>query len=122
MRPVDKRFHSTIISRIKVMAELDIAEKRVHGRSLRSACAARRSTSMSIMPSVHGEDAVIRIDKESISDSSPARSTSSAGRKRRCAGSGAIREPRHGARHGADGSGKTTRGRAVESRRLKTRS
>ena len=29
MRPIDKRFHSTIISRVKVMAELDIAEKRV---------------------------------------------------------------------------------------------
>ena len=26
MRPIDKRFHSTIISRVKVMAELDIAE------------------------------------------------------------------------------------------------
>ena len=29
MRPVDKRFHSAILSRVKVMAELDIAEKRV---------------------------------------------------------------------------------------------
>ena len=29
MRPIDKRFHGPIISRIKVMAELDIAEKRV---------------------------------------------------------------------------------------------
>src|SRR5262245_24630850 len=29
MRPIDKRFHSTILSRVKVMAELDIAEKRV---------------------------------------------------------------------------------------------
>ena len=29
MRPIAKRFHSSIISRIKVMAELDIAEKRV---------------------------------------------------------------------------------------------
>src|SRR5204862_6198870 len=27
--PIDKRHHSTIISRIKVMSELDIAEKRV---------------------------------------------------------------------------------------------
>ena len=29
MKPIDKQHHSTIISRIKVMAELDIAEKRV---------------------------------------------------------------------------------------------
>ena len=29
MEPIDKRYHSTIISRIKVMSELDIAEKRV---------------------------------------------------------------------------------------------
>ena len=38
MRPIDKRFHSTIISRIKVMAELDIAEKRDSaGRPLQAA-------------------------------------------------------------------------------------
>src|SRR5262245_62057690 len=29
MNPIDKRHHSTIISRVKVMAELDIAEKRI---------------------------------------------------------------------------------------------
>ena len=29
MRPIDKQFHSAVLSRIKVMAELDIAEKRV---------------------------------------------------------------------------------------------
>src|SRR2546427_595179 len=29
MGPSDKRFHSSLISRIKVMSELDIAEKRV---------------------------------------------------------------------------------------------
>ena len=40
MRPIDKRFHSTIISRVKVMAELDIAEKRVPaGRPLQAAAA-----------------------------------------------------------------------------------
>ena len=71
MPPIDKRHHSTIISRIKVMAELDIAEKRVpqdgrfklrlHGKTI--------DFRVSIMPSVHGEDAVIRIlDKESISE------------------------------------------------------
>src|SRR5262245_55552988 len=29
MDPIDKRFHSSILSRIKVMSELDIAEKRI---------------------------------------------------------------------------------------------
>jgi type IV pilus assembly protein PilB len=70
MKPIAREHHSTIISRIKVMAELDIAEKRVpqdgrfrvriRGRSI--------DFRVSIMPSVHGEDAVIRIlDKESLS-------------------------------------------------------
>jgi type II secretory ATPase GspE/PulE/Tfp pilus assembly ATPase PilB-like protein len=70
MKPIAKEHHSTIISRIKVMAELDIAEKRVpqdgrfrvriRGRSI--------DFRVSIMPSAHGEDAVIRIlDKESLS-------------------------------------------------------
>ncbi len=70
MKPIAKEHHGTIISRIKVMAELDIAEKRVpqdgrfririRGRSI--------DFRVSIMPSVHGEDAVIRIlDKESLS-------------------------------------------------------
>ncbi|HKV99165.1 MAG TPA: GspE/PulE family protein [Vicinamibacterales bacterium] len=71
MRPVDKRFHSTIISRIKVMAELDIAEKRVpqDGRFKLRVRGKAIDFRVSIMPSVHGEDAVIRIlDKESISE------------------------------------------------------
>ena len=70
MKPIAKEHHSTLISRIKVMAELDIAEKRIpqdgrfrvrlRGRSI--------DFRVSIMPSVHGEDAVIRIlDKESLS-------------------------------------------------------
>jgi len=70
MKPMAKEHHSTIISRIKVMAELDIAEKRVpqdgrfrvkiRGRSI--------DFRVSVMPSVHGEDVVIRIlDKESLS-------------------------------------------------------
>src|SRR4029077_16837247 len=71
MRPIDKRFHSTIISRVKVMAELDIAEQRIPPDG-RFQLRLPRNTShfrVSIMPSVHGEDAVIRIlDKESISD------------------------------------------------------
>ncbi|MCL4811008.1 MAG: GspE/PulE family protein [Vicinamibacteraceae bacterium] len=71
MRPIDKRFHSPIISRVKVMAELDIAEKRVpqDGRFKLRMRGKTIDFRVSIMPSVHGEDAVIRIlDKESISE------------------------------------------------------
>jgi type IV pilus assembly protein PilB len=71
MRPIDKRFHSTIISRVKVMAELDIAEKRVpqDGRFKLRLPEKTIDFRVSVMPSVHGEDAVIRIlDKESISE------------------------------------------------------
>src|SRR6188768_1314668 len=71
MRPIDKRFHSTIISRIKVMAELDIAEKRVpqDGRFKLRLPEKTIDFRVSVMPSVHGEDAVIRIlDKESMSE------------------------------------------------------
>ena len=71
MRPIDKRFHSPIISRVKVMAELDIAEKRVpqDGRFRLRLPEKTIDFRVSIMPSVHGEDAVIRIlDKESINE------------------------------------------------------
>ncbi len=71
MRPIAKQFHSPIISRIKVMAELDIAEKRVpqDGRFRLKVPGKTIDFRVSIMPSVHGEDAVIRIlDKESISE------------------------------------------------------
>ena len=71
MRPIDKRFHGPIISRIKVMAELDIAEKRVpqDGRFRLRIRGKTIDFRVSIMPSVHGEDAVIRIlDKESLSE------------------------------------------------------
>ena len=71
MRPIDRRFHSPIISRIKVMAELDIAEKRVpqDGRFKLRVRGKTIDFRVSIMPSVHGEDSVIRIlDKESISE------------------------------------------------------
>jgi type II secretory ATPase GspE/PulE/Tfp pilus assembly ATPase PilB-like protein len=71
MNPIDKRHHSTIISRIKVMSELDIAEKRVpqDGRFKLRVRGKAIDFRVSIMPSVHGEDAVIRIlDKESMSE------------------------------------------------------
>ncbi len=68
MKSIDKRHHSTIISRIKVMSELDIAEKRVpqDGRFKVRFSGRTIDFRVSIMPTVHGEDAVIRIlDKES---------------------------------------------------------
>jgi type II secretory ATPase GspE/PulE/Tfp pilus assembly ATPase PilB-like protein len=71
MRPIAKQFHSSIISRLKVMAELDIAEKRVpqDGRFKVRMPGKTIDFRVSIMPSVHGEDAVVRIlDKESISE------------------------------------------------------
>jgi type II secretory ATPase GspE/PulE/Tfp pilus assembly ATPase PilB-like protein len=71
MRPIAKQHHGAIISRIKVMSELDIAEKRVpqDGRFKLRVPGKTIDFRVSIMPSVHGEDAVIRIlDKESISE------------------------------------------------------
>ncbi|MBT9507754.1 GspE/PulE family protein [Rhodoferax sp.] len=60
-----------IISRIKVMAELDIAERRVpqDGRFKVAANGREIDIRVSIMPSIHGEDAVLRIlDKQRLSD------------------------------------------------------
>jgi type II secretory ATPase GspE/PulE/Tfp pilus assembly ATPase PilB-like protein len=71
MRPIARQFHSSVISRVKVMAELDIAEKRIpqDGRFKVRMPGKTIDFRVSIMPSVHGEDAVIRIlDKESISE------------------------------------------------------
>jgi len=69
MEPIDKKFADTIISRIKVMSELDIAEKRIPQDGRFRMNYKRRSIDfrVSIMPNIYGEDAVIRIlDKESI--------------------------------------------------------
>ena len=60
-----------VISRIKVMAELDIAESRVpqDGRFKAQAGGREIDFRVSIMPSIHGEDAVLRIlDKQTLSD------------------------------------------------------
>ncbi len=69
LEPLDKRHHETIVSRLKVMSELDIAEKRVpqDGRFRLRVRGRTIDFRVSIMPSIHGEDAVIRIlDKEQI--------------------------------------------------------
>jgi type IV pilus assembly protein PilB len=70
--PIDIRHHQTIISRIKVMSELDIAERRVpqDGRFRMKIKGRKVDFRVSIIPTVHGEDAVIRIlDKEQINES-----------------------------------------------------
>jgi type II secretory ATPase GspE/PulE/Tfp pilus assembly ATPase PilB-like protein len=69
LEPIDKKHHSTIISRIKVMSELDIAEKRVpqDGRFKLRITGRTIDFRVSIVPTAHGEDSVIRIlDKESM--------------------------------------------------------
>src|SRR5712691_2670876 len=71
MPPIAKEHHSTIISRIKVMSELDISERRVpqDGRFRVKYNGRAIDFRVSIMPSIHGEDAVLRVlDKESMSE------------------------------------------------------
>ncbi len=68
---LDRRHHAALVSRLKVMAELDIAEKRtpqdgrfrlrVNGRDI--------DFRISVLPAALGEDVVIRIlDKSSVAD------------------------------------------------------
>ncbi|MFQ5721289.1 MAG: GspE/PulE family protein [Candidatus Aminicenantales bacterium] len=71
MAPIDKKFQSPIISRVKVMSDLDIAERRVpqDGRFRLRIKDKTIDFRVSIMPSIYGEDAVIRIlDKEMITE------------------------------------------------------
>jgi type IV pilus assembly protein PilB len=71
MNPISKEWHSAIISRIKVMSELDIAERRVpqDGRFRVRYKARLIDFRVSIMPTIYGEDAVLRVlDKESMSE------------------------------------------------------
>ncbi|HEX7695862.1 MAG TPA: GspE/PulE family protein [Candidatus Acidoferrum sp.] len=71
MLPIAKDWLSTIISRIKVMSELDIAERRVpqDGRFRVRYKGRFVDFRVSIMPSIHGEDAVLRVlDKETLSE------------------------------------------------------
>ena len=71
MEPIDKKFQAPIISRVKVMSDLDIAERRVpqDGRFRLRIKDKTIDFRVSIMPSIYGEDAVIRIlDKEMITE------------------------------------------------------
>ncbi|MFJ4156757.1 GspE/PulE family protein [Pseudomonas sp. NPDC089752] len=64
-------FADQVISRIKVMAELDIGEKRVpqDGRFKVAVGERQIDFRVSIMPSIFGEDAVLRVlDKQDLSD------------------------------------------------------
>jgi type II secretory ATPase GspE/PulE/Tfp pilus assembly ATPase PilB-like protein len=70
--PIDISFHQMLISRIKVMSELDIAERRIpqDGRFRVRYKGRTVDFRVSIMPTIYGEDAVIRIlDKEQINES-----------------------------------------------------
>src|ERR1700756_1180945 len=71
MPPISKDWHSTILSRLKVMSELDIAERRIpqDGRFRVRYKGRLIDFRVSIMPTIHGEDAVLRVlDKESMSE------------------------------------------------------
>jgi type IV pilus assembly protein PilB len=71
MEPIDIKFQSPIISRIKVMSDLDIAERRVpqDGKFRLRIKDKTIDFRVSIMPSIYGEDAVIRIlDKDMITE------------------------------------------------------
>jgi type IV pilus assembly protein PilB len=71
MEAIDKKFQLPIISRIKVMSDLDISERRIpqDGRFRLKIKDKTIDFRISIMPSIYGEDAVIRIlDKEMITE------------------------------------------------------
>jgi type IV pilus assembly protein PilB len=71
MQPIAKEWHSTMLSRIKVLSELDIAERRVpqDGRFRVKYKGRFIDLRVSIMPASHGEDAVLRVlDKETLSE------------------------------------------------------
>jgi type IV pilus assembly protein PilB len=68
---LDRRHHSPLVSRLKVMAELDIAEKRVpqDGRFRLRFGGRDIDFRISVLPGAFGEDIVIRIlDKSSVAD------------------------------------------------------
>jgi type IV pilus assembly protein PilB len=71
MQNMSKEWHSNLISRIKVLSDLDIAERRVpqDGRFRVKYKGRFIDLRVSIMPASHGEDAVLRVlDKETLSE------------------------------------------------------
>jgi type IV pilus assembly protein PilB len=71
MQPIAKEWHQTVLSRIKVLSDLDIAERRIpqDGRFRVKYKGRYIDLRVSIMPASHGEDAVLRVlDKETLSE------------------------------------------------------
>ena len=71
LAPIAREHHGTILGRIKIMSELDIAEKRVpqDGRFRVRYKNRLIDFRVSIMPTIYGENAVLRVlDKESMSE------------------------------------------------------
>src|SRR5213592_505257 len=71
MQPIAKEWHATVLSRIKVLSDLDIAERRIpqDGRFRVKYKGRYIDLRVSIMPASHGEDAVLRVlDKETLSE------------------------------------------------------
>jgi type IV pilus assembly protein PilB len=69
MEPLDTRLHAPLVSRLKVMSDLDIAERRVPQDGSFRMRLERKTVDfrVSILPSVFGESVVIRIlDREAI--------------------------------------------------------
>lgn len=70
MDPFDPGIHGSLISRLKIMSELDIAERRIPQDGRFKLLVNRRTIDfrVSILPSVYGESVVIRIlDKQHVS-------------------------------------------------------
>ncbi len=67
--PIDLSFHPRLVSRLKVISELDISETRrpQDGRFQFTALGKTIDFRVSVVPSIHGEDVVVRIlDKEHL--------------------------------------------------------
>jgi type IV pilus assembly protein PilB len=70
MEPLDFKFHAPLVSRLKVMSDLDIAERRVpqDGRFKMRLDQRKVDFRVSVLPSAYGESVVIRVlEKEDIS-------------------------------------------------------
>ncbi len=70
MEPLDVKFHAPLVSRLKIMSDLDIAERRVpqDGRFKMRLDQRKVDFRVSVLPSAFGESVVIRVlEKEDIS-------------------------------------------------------
>jgi type IV pilus assembly protein PilB len=70
MEPLDFKFHAPLVSRLKIMSDLDIAERRVpqDGRFKMRLDQRKVDFRVSVLPSAYGESVVIRVlEKEDIS-------------------------------------------------------